>query len=246
MANKKNPKDFFKNIPKVPGYVDQEPTPITDLHGMFQKIGEITKNTRKVALDTQEVKEELIIVRTRQEDMGLRLQKIEKNGHPCKHTAEITKLNEESTEWRNDKEEGIKTRAIVDNINDEMSEIKGSNKNIFRGVIATAAGAIGSVIIAAWTLSGNFSAFEGKIEAEQRVRQVQYDVINQRFDTLPTKQDAPTKAQVEEIVDTVKSGNRCENLSEAQRERVIRQVKLGLLPPEFLCHEADEDPPQQP
>lgn len=247
-------------VPNSEDFVEQEPTPITNLGDMFHAM-EQTKSVVKrlfqidmplIARDAKlarsaadEAREHSIIVRSRQEDFSKRLDKMEVASHPCVQQQDIARLKEQSKEWRQDKEEGIRTREMVrsaqENISKATEEIvraKTAPKRILAGVLGVGVSMIATIVAVAWTLSGSLATVEASIATEHAVREAQMDSIRERLGELPT--DVPTKAQVETIQRTVTENghsfsSRCQQLTLAQKRSLERQVQSGSLPRSFLC-----------
>jgi hypothetical protein len=77
------------------------------------QIDSTSQKADQARVAANEARDETLIVRTRQEEMGHRLSRIEKNGHICSRGPEIEQLKLEAAEQRRDQVEGIKTRQIV-------------------------------------------------------------------------------------------------------------------------------------
>lgn len=256
-------------VPDAEDFVVQDPTPITDLGGMFKamqdtksvvqllmnaKIPAIAKDAKMACEAAKEASQEVVIVRTRQEDFSSRLERMEKNGHPCIQTDKITRLQEQSIEWRQDKEEGIKTREMVrsaqEKIDNAADEIGKTNVRLEKaqkrpGRILAAVVGIGLSLVVAvfsggWYLSGALTTVQSSIVTEAKVREAQLTGIKEHISQLPTKADAPTKAQVAKITKVVvENGHsftaRCSKLTTTQKNYLRRQVERGMLPPELQC-----------
>jgi len=196
-----------------------------------------------------EANEQVVIVRTRQEDLSARLVRMEKNGHPCVQTDKIARLQDQSKEWRQDKEEGIKTREMVKSAQEgiakaaeEIGKAKAAPKRILASIFAVGLGMIGTVVAVAWMISGSLTTVQASIVTESAVRTVQFDSLKERIAQLPSKEDVPTHQQLETIKEVVvENGHsfvaRCAKLTRAQKNYLKRQVERGMLPPVLRCPE---------
>lgn len=200
----------------------------------------------------------------RQTRMDGRLGVIEKNGHPCKQQPLIDKHEQESKEWRKDKEEGIKTRAMVQAVADSASRatraaeevgkkveastgavtkqveaVRGSGRKVIGGLAVASVSIVLVIIGAAWNTGGTVEGLSQRIEGEKTVRTVQHQVLKARLDRLPTKSDMPSKQQMTAIKNSMVKEDafeeRCAKLTPIEKRHLARQVQQGHLPASLLC-----------
>lgn len=261
----------FSKVPTAPDFEQEEPTPITDMRGMFKALEQvkavsqrlvkhdmpqIAKDAKLACNAAQEASQQVIVVRTRQEDFSKRLEGMERKGHPCVQQAEITRLKEQSHEWRQDKEEGIKTREMVcgvqekisaavealDKTNTKIEKTEKRPNRILAGVLSVGLGLIVVFLGGAWRLSADFTSVQASIVTEAKVRETEFESLKERIAELPSKRDVPSPEQVKHIERVVvENGHsfaaRCNKLTKAQKQRLARQVATGVLPDILLCPE---------
>jgi len=252
----------FGKVPDASDFSAQEPTPVTNIQEMYRAVAQtksvvrrlfqvdmpqIAKDARHANNAATEAGQQVMIVRSRQEDLVLRLERMEKAGHPCVQKDALKLLNEQSVEWRLDKEEGIRTREMVKSAQEDITKAaheivtaKDAPKRILLSVLAVGIGMITAVVGVAWSLSGSLTSVEASIAMEHAVREAQLDGIKERLGQLPTKQNTPTKAQVETLQKTVTENghsfaDRCKRLTPQQKSQLDRQVLIGMLPLSFRC-----------
>ena len=238
---------------------DDEPTPISDENStnrMLLKIGVMVErqsvHVRQIPhIDTKltEVATKQVVMEERQSKMDEHLLKIEKNGHPCKNQQVIDRHTEESSEWRTDKEEGIKTRQMVKTTTEDAQRAVRAADTIgksvgsilfktFGGVAITAVTIILVVIGAAWNTGGRIEGLSQRVTAESKLRKQQDDTITARLDRLPTKDQVVTRESLTSFENAVKHDefeDRCAKLSSTQKINLGRQIQQGRLPASFLC-----------
>lgn len=239
----------FDQVANSDDFEQQDPTPITDLGSLFKAVEDVKKTSKQLTDTARSTSEQVIIVRTRQEDFGHRLARIERNGHPCIQKDAVKQLQEQSKIWQEDKEQGIKTRDMVKQAQvditaavGEITKAKKAPAKILRAVLMTGVGMVITVIGVAWFLATSLSDVQSAIVTEGAVREAQLAGIKEHINALPRKDDTPTKAQFKTVETFIRTNGhsfeaRCQRLSKSQKVYLKRQVKSGALPPEMLCPE---------
>ncbi len=186
-------------------------------------------------------------VATKQEAMGERLSGIEKNGHPCKNQYEIDGLLEavKESETVETKTRVVGLRKDMDKTGQEIDSFRKGRINALVAAIMGFVGVIGTVGSTSWCISSSLGSVQKDIATEKAVREEQHKGVKARLDRLPTRDQVPTREQlptrdqVRKIGTAIKNGDefirRCQKLTPQQKTRLVRQVRAGVLPPEFLC-----------
>jgi len=189
---------------------DDDGTPITDMRALFKRMGHTSKQVERIADAVNETREEVIIVRTRQEDMGVRLERIESNGHPCKQETRIDTLEKDTSEQKDEQKKDAEARAKLEALDKSVEEVKIARSSLAKTVI----GIIVSVILAGLGSGGSaiwyIRGLHSDLELESQARAHRDDVLDQKLGRLPTKQQIkqiderlPAKSDVEKIANAV-------------------------------------------
>lgn len=238
---------IFEQVPDGEDFEEEEElsaiTSLNDPDRVILKIGAfITRIERMLGM-----------LDKRQHRMEIRLTAIERNGHPCKNQQLVDRLETESAEWREDKEQGIKTRAMVKSIAEDVGESKikidemqrdtkkdaSDRRKALVAIIICIIGLVAAIGGATWCIGTKLTGVSGDIRTERTLRDAQYEEVTRLLDKLPTTEQVPSREQVDDIRRVVKNGDefleRCRRLSEVEKQRLERSVRAGHLPPEFLC-----------
>jgi hypothetical protein len=243
----------FDAVPDDEEYEDVgDFTPITDMHALFSKMGRTSKQVERIveAVTSQavhvsqipqvadqaekawkaanETREEVIIVRTRQEDMGERLKRIERNGHPCQMKPRVRSLEEQAKQQLEDQKEDAETRAKVAAMDGTLTEVKEERKSMRKtviGIIVTVLLAgLGSGGSAVWYIRG----LESNLELETQARENRDTLLDERLKNLPTKEELsktmPSKSDVQ-IIAKAANGNSKHDRVESE---LLRELWSGL------------------
>jgi len=232
--------------------VDPDPTPISPENStdqMLLKIGVMVERQSASVAQIPALAREVTTVATRQEEMEKslndakeRLHGIESSDHYCKNQATINRHEEESKEWRQDKEAGIKSREMITNVaaavnkvDKDIKDVQSSGRKLLGSMVTAALGIIIVVVGGAWNTGGRIEGVNQRLEAEKQIRAEQHTTLKARLDRVPTAEQ-----QVENISQVmIENGHsfdaRCKRLSDGERRYLARQVQQGKLPPSFLC-----------
>lgn len=215
---------------------DFEGTPITDMHALFRKMGRTAKQVENIASAVaaqavnvsqipdigeksdralqaaNETREEVIIVRTRQEDMGSRLERIERSGHPCRQSGRIAALEDSRDERKEKRKQDVEDRVKLQNLDKSVKEVKDARSSMLKMVITiivsvllAGAGSAGSAI---WFIRG----LKGDLQLEVQARELRDKNIDKQLQHLPTKEQLnkrlPEKSDVERIAQAVPDGTK--------------------------------------
>jgi len=247
-------------VPVSPDEFDDnsEGTPITDMRALFRKMGRTSKQVENIAeavsvqalniaqipdigekadrawKAANETHEEVIIVRTRQEDMGVRLERIERNGHPCKMEPRVDSLEETRREQKEEQEKDAEARVKIDALDEKVKEVKDARKSLSKTVI----GIIVSVLLAGLGSGGSAIWFirglQSDLELEVQAREIRDKNLDKQLRHLPTKEQLekslPAKSDVQRIAQAVPE--------DAKQDRIeadlLRDLWRGLSPRQKL------------
>lgn len=204
-VNRLRPQEKMSVLEGVPDSDDmetQDGTPITDMGSLFrkmtttsrlvenvartvaeqtkhvQKIPEIVEKSEKAWRAATETREEVIIVRTRQEDQSKRLERIENIGHPCQMTARIESVEDQTKELAKEQVQDVIVRTQVAGISAALSDFKSdrqallNDRKSFRNLIigismSVIMAAVGSGGSAIWFIRGLQSDLQLEVQARE-------------------------------------------------------------------------------
>ncbi len=246
---------------RAPNFGDSEdapdPVPISSentTEQMLLQIGIMVERQSTSVAQIPALAREVTTVATRQEEMEKslndakdRLTAMEANGHPCRNQATIDRHEAQSTEWQKDKEEGIKSREMIQHVassvavvDRDVKSVQSGGRKLIGGMVTAALGIIITIVGASWSTGGRIEGINQRLEAEKLIRAEQHTSLKARLDRVPTADQLPSKKQVEVISRVVHENGhsfdaRCKRLSDGDRRYLARQVQQGRLPASFLC-----------
>lgn len=245
----------FNAVPDDDDYEEAvEGTPITDMAMLFSKMGRTSKQVEQIVSvvtaqathvaqipnvaeqaekawkAANETREEVIIVRTRQEDMGRRLERIERNGHPCSMKPRVRSLEVQAEQQAEDQAKDAETRVKVETMDKTLEKVQNERKSMSKTVL----GIIVTVILAGLTSGGSavwyIRGLQGDLDLEVQARELRDKNLNDRLKNLPTKEELskvmPSKSDVRIIAKAANGNSR----QERREAKFLREVWGGLSP----------------
>lgn len=220
-------------VPDSDDFVQQEPTPITDIAKAFEKIAETSQlvrilvKTELPAIKTEltyvreaanEASTQALLTRARQEDFSRRLDTIDNT----LTTTNVSVLKRD-------------LETVCDEATTLKKEVRSGGARRAVGILLGAFGSIFAVIGVAWSLSGSLATVTAAVGTERVLRETQFNTVQTQLETMPTKADLELVKQAVEKNGHDSIYTLCEKLSPTQRNVLRQQVKQGKLPPHFAC-----------
>jgi hypothetical protein len=230
-------------------YDDDEPSIVAETNTpgrLLFKIGRMLEKQGLLVDQIPSIDAKITIVSSKQEVLDDRLERLEKNGHPCHNQQIIENLQTVAVDSVKGIQEGVKTRQMVRSLAEstakvekEVVEFRNARIKALIAAIMGFIGIIGTVGGTSYCLGNSLGAVRSDLTAEKTMRVEQHKAVKSRLDQLPTKDQLPSRKQVEALRTEVANGDefkvRCSQLTDEQKTRLARNVRRGELPVTFLC-----------
>lgn len=155
------------------------------------------KDTAEKALEVNtETRETLIALSVKQEILDDRFARVERFGHHCRNQQVIEKHEAEAVEWRHDKEEGIKSREMIQTTAKEVLALRLGSKKLIGAMVTAALGIMLTVVGASWNTGGRIEGINQRLEAEKVLRAEQFSSIKFQLSKIPDS-PGPRSVQVQ-------------------------------------------------
>lgn len=203
---------------------DREYTPITNLNALYKSMGEMSRlirgqegyvakipdierkaeASRKTAVL---MRDEIVAIRTRQDDAADRLVRIEKNGHSCVVKPivmpRLERLERFVEVQAGRQEEDTRTRVKVTTIETALVKAEHEKKALSRTVIAIMTTVILTALCSAGSSIWYIRGLQADLQLESQVSEGRDKMINQQLKTLPTSKQIDARLPTQQDVKTL-------------------------------------------
>jgi hypothetical protein len=260
---------MLEDVPDADDFEVQEGTPITDMGSLFKKmtktamlvenvskrvaeqsahvrkIPEVIEKSDRAWKAANETREEVIIVRTRQEDQSKRLERMENTGHSCRMVERIESIEKQAEFQADDRVKDALVRQQVATIagslgefqkdRKEMEKERRSLRNTIIGIAVTVViSALGSGGGAIWFVRG----LQADLQLEVQARELRDQNLDKQLSKIPTReqlnQRLPSEHDVQQLTKAIEThpstqgGNRDSEIVRAMFDGLPRSKQLDL------------------